>query len=216
MQLLVILGKIHVEAAGQALVGMLEACLDPDAISPAEGLIEQILESLCRVAASCGNCKETLRCALHQELKTITLTSTCFICRYDLFAFSIAGPTLHTCAPSASMVLLTQLHLTCHAVDEASKFQLLVLCRSPGLLETAAGALEAFLRPQRFQADAFAMLFSQVEALFHACSQVPGTAFSQQLTNQHTEAIQQVRFSWRACTGHTVCQPAGPSRAGRK
>ena len=65
-QLLVILSKIHANAAGQALLGMLEACLNPDASNPAEGLVEQIVESLCQVAASYGNCKEKFRCALRQ------------------------------------------------------------------------------------------------------------------------------------------------------
>ena len=66
VQLLVTLGKIHGEAAGQALVSMLEACLNPDASNPAEGLTEQIAESLCRVATACVHQEEKLRCALHQ------------------------------------------------------------------------------------------------------------------------------------------------------
>ena len=205
VQLLVILGKIHAAAAGQALVSMLEACLNPDASNPAEGLTEQIVESLCRVAASCGHHKHMSGYALH------LLTSRCFACQSNLFVSITAGPALHTCAPSVGMVVLTQLHAACRAADEASKS--LILCRSLGLLEAAAGALEAFLRPQRFQADAFVMLFGQVEALFHACSQVLSTASSQQLPNQQTEAVQQVRTSCSACTGYTARQPAGLSCA---
>ena len=57
-QLLVILGRVHAEAAGQALGSMLEACFNPEANHPPEGLTEHIAESLCRVAA-------TSRCAIY-------------------------------------------------------------------------------------------------------------------------------------------------------
>ena len=117
VQLLVTLGKIHAEAAGQALVSMLEACLNPDASNPAEGLTEQIVESLCRVAASCGHHNQIPRCALQIP------TSTCFACRSDLFT---AGPAPHTCAPGVGADLLNQLHATCQAADEA--FKSWILC----------------------------------------------------------------------------------------
>lgn len=51
-QLLVILGKIHAEAAGQALGSMLEACFSPEAANPPEGLTEYLAESLCKLAAA--------------------------------------------------------------------------------------------------------------------------------------------------------------------
>ena len=53
-QLLVTLGRVHPEAAGQALHSMLEACLNPAASNPPEGLTEHVLESLCRLAAASG------------------------------------------------------------------------------------------------------------------------------------------------------------------
>lgn len=49
-QLLGTLGRIHTDAAGQALGNMMEACISPEATSPPEGLAELIAESLCGVA----------------------------------------------------------------------------------------------------------------------------------------------------------------------
>ena len=53
-QLLVVLGTVHAEAAGQALGSMLEACFNPEATNPPEGLTEHIAEGLCKVAAGSG------------------------------------------------------------------------------------------------------------------------------------------------------------------
>ncbi len=53
-QLLVILGRVHAEAAGQALGSMQEACFNPEANNPPEGLTEHVAESMCAVAAASG------------------------------------------------------------------------------------------------------------------------------------------------------------------
>ena len=53
-QLLVVLGRVHAEAAGQALGSMLEGCFNPEANNPPEGLTEHVAESLCKVAAASG------------------------------------------------------------------------------------------------------------------------------------------------------------------
>jgi hypothetical protein len=57
-QLLVILGRVHKKAAGQALRSMLEVCMNPETTNPPEGLTERVADSLCKVAAFS-------RCFLH-------------------------------------------------------------------------------------------------------------------------------------------------------
>ncbi len=85
-QLLVILGKVHPDAAGQALGSMLEACLNPQANNPAEGLTEHVAESLCKVAAASG-------CAIYSPyLQRNPLLSCCTLplLTTTLFCLNIA------------------------------------------------------------------------------------------------------------------------------